>query len=61
MSNEYFGGLRDAMLEGLDLIREEERWLVKNKKAFESVMIGIEQARRGEFADVKAFNMQERR
>ena len=50
--NKCFEKLRDAMLEGLDYIRKEEKWLVKNKKAFESVMIGMEQAGRGEFAEV---------
>ena len=51
MSDEFYEGLRDAILEGLDCIRKEERWLVKNKKAFESLMTGIEQARRREFAE----------
>ena len=51
MSDEFFIGLRDATLEGLDYIRKEERWLYKNKKAFESVMMGLEQARQGEFAE----------
>lgn len=47
----FFEGLRDAMLEGLDCIRKEERWLYRNKEALESVVIGLEQASRGEFAE----------